>query len=80
MDQALTEQAISAPTRDLLDWLSVRPRTYAETIEAWRSSCPRLTTWEDALHDGLVRVVRDARGKPATVSLTPQGHAALGVH
>jgi hypothetical protein len=78
MEQALTERAVSAPTRELLDWLSVRPRSYAETIDAWRSSCPRLTIWEDALHDGLVQVVRNVHGKPASVSLTPSGLAALG--
>ncbi len=78
MEEAITERVVSAPTRELLDWLSIRPRSYAETIEAWRSSCPRLTTWEDALHDSLVRVVRDTRGKPASVSLTPHGRAALG--
>ena len=69
---------MSAPTRELLDWLSARPRSYAETIDAWRSSCPRLTIWEDALNDGLVQVIRDARGKPSSVGLTPHGKAAIG--
>ncbi len=77
MEQVLTGPTVSAQTRELLDWLSVRPRSYAETIEAWRSSCPKLTIWEDALHDGLVRVVRDTPGKPASVSPTPAGRAAL---
>jgi predicted transcriptional regulator len=45
-----------APTLELLAWVSSRPRTYAETMEAWRSHCPRLLVWEDALLDGLVRV------------------------
>ncbi|MGH3038697.1 MAG: hypothetical protein ACRDLZ_04715 [Gaiellaceae bacterium] len=35
-----------------------RSRSYPETIEVWQSSCPRLTVWEDALSDGLVRVER----------------------
>ena len=48
----------TAPTLQLLVWITERPRTYAETIDAWRSSCPRLTVWEDALADGLVRVDR----------------------
>jgi len=42
----------------LLAWIAERTRTYPETIEAWKSSCPRLTVWEDALFDGLVRVER----------------------
>ena len=29
-----------------------------ETIEAWKSSCPRQTVWEDALADGLVHIER----------------------
>ena len=47
---------VAAPTLELLAWIAERSRTYPETIEAWKSSCPRLTVWEDALADGLVRV------------------------
>jgi hypothetical protein len=50
--------AIAAPTLQLLAWIAERPRTYPETIEVWKSSCPRLTVWEDALSEGLVRVER----------------------
>ena len=60
-----------APTLELLDWLSSRPRTYAETMEAWQSHCPRLLVWEDALLAGLVRV---ANGR---VGLTNAGEEAL---
>jgi hypothetical protein len=49
---------VGAPTLQLLAWIAERARTYPETIDAWRSSCPRLTVWEDALADGLVRVDR----------------------
>jgi hypothetical protein len=38
----------------LLEWLSSRPRTYSETLEAWRTSCPRFSIWEDACIDGLI--------------------------
>jgi hypothetical protein len=48
----------SVLTEQMLEWLDERPRTYAETLEAWKTSCPRLTIWEDALADGLVRVER----------------------
>ena len=37
-----------------LDWVDRQPRTYSETMEAWRTSCPRISVWEDALLDGLV--------------------------
>ena len=50
----------SALTRQLLEWLAERPRTYAETLEAWKTSCPRLTIWEDAVKGGFVRVERGA--------------------
>jgi hypothetical protein len=49
---------VAAPTLELLAWIAERSRTYPETIEAWKSSCPRLTVWEDAVSDGLVRVER----------------------
>jgi hypothetical protein len=63
--------ALSAPTLQLLEWLDARPRSYAETIEAWRSSCPRLTIWEDAIAEGLVSVRR------GSVVLTAAGETSL---
>ena len=33
---------------DLLEWIGPGQRPYAETLEAWRTSCPRLPVWEDA--------------------------------
>ena len=67
---------VSSSTRELLDWVSARPRTYDQAIEAWRTSCPRLSIWDDALVDGLVRVVREPPAA-ATVELTSLGRAAL---
>jgi hypothetical protein len=65
------EHTLSAPTRELLAWISERPRSYGETMDAWTSHCPRLTVWEDAIADGLVAVGRDG------VQLTLRGRAAL---
>jgi hypothetical protein len=62
---------VNAPTIQLLTWLAERPRSYAETIDVWKTSCPRLSIWEDALADDLVRV---ARGR---VSLTAAGRLIL---
>lgn len=57
-----------------LAWVADRPRTYPETMEAWHSTCPRLSVWEDAIIGGLVRLENDAaRG----VKLTPRGVAVL---
>jgi hypothetical protein len=65
------EQTLNAPTLELLAWISERPRSYAETMEAWKSHCPRLTVWEDAIADGLVLVGRDG------VRVTDSGRTAL---
>ena len=62
---------MDAPTVELLSWIAERPRTYAETMEAWHSHCPRLLVWEDALAERLVAV------KGRRVSLTVAGSAAL---
>ena len=43
---------------DLLEWVGRRERTYQETMEAWRTSCPRLPVWEDATDCGLVEIQR----------------------
>ncbi len=50
--------AVTSLTLQLLVWIAERDRTYAQTMEAWKSSCPRLTVWEDAIADGLVRIHR----------------------
>jgi hypothetical protein len=38
---------------DMLEWLARRERTYEDVMDAWRTSCPRLTVWEDANERGL---------------------------
>ena len=71
---ARPDASINALVFDLLEWLAARPRPYAEVMDVWRTSCPRLTIWEDAVDFGYV-VRRDA-GEP-TVFLTPSGRRAL---
>jgi hypothetical protein len=44
-------------TIELLAWIAVRPRTYGEAMEAWRSNCPRHSVWEDALIAGFIETV-----------------------
>jgi hypothetical protein len=39
---------------DLVEWAGRKERTYQETMEAWRTSCPRLPVWEDATGRGFV--------------------------
>ena len=48
---------------DLIEWVGRRERTYQETMDAWRTSCPRLPVWEDATERGLV-VASSASGRP----------------
>jgi hypothetical protein len=39
---------------DLVEWIAKGPRPYCDVMDAWRTSCPRLTVWEDAVDRGLV--------------------------
>jgi hypothetical protein len=57
-----------------LAWVADRPRTYRQTMEAWRTSCPRLSVWEDAVIDSLVRIGNDA---DRAVRLTARGRVVL---
>lgn len=41
-------------TLQLLEWVAVKPRTHAELMEAWKTTCPRLSIWEDACADNLI--------------------------
>lgn len=59
---------------DLVEWLARETRDYAEVLDAWRTSCPRLTVWEDALDRGFV--AREGRA----VGVTPAGLAFLRAH
>ena len=71
-------EAATASTIEFLTWVSLRPRTYAETMEAWRSTCPRLSVWEDALMNKLVEVVESADTMDhCQVVLTASGRATL---
>ena len=71
-------EAVSPLTLEFLTWISSRPRTYAEAMEAWRSSCPRHPVWDDALNDGLIQVTREGdTTQKAIVSLTSRGQALL---
>ena len=64
---------------ELLAWIAARPRTYGETLEAWRSNCPRLSVWDDAVESGLVTTVRNpGDAGRAAVELTRRGRLLLG--
>jgi hypothetical protein len=56
---------------DLVEWVGAKGRSYHETLEAWRTSCPRLPVWEEANDRGLLETV--ALGGISVVRPTPAG-------
>jgi D-3-phosphoglycerate dehydrogenase len=60
---------------DLLEWVGRKERTYHETMDAWRTSCPRLPVLEDASGRGLVETARVE--DRSLVRVTPAGFAFL---
>jgi hypothetical protein len=64
---------------DLMEWIGPTPRPYAETMDAWRTSCPRLPVWEEATDRGFIERHWEP-GKPAVVSVTPAGVEHLRRH
>lgn len=61
---------------DLVEWLAARPRRYDEVMDVWRTSCPRLTIWEDALDRGYVSR-EQMEGGDTIVTVTASGHDLL---
>lgn len=47
-------EVTAALRRQMLEWIAAHPRGRAEVMEAWRTSCPRFSIWEDACLDGLI--------------------------
>jgi D-3-phosphoglycerate dehydrogenase len=72
-----TNDPVDALILDLLEWLDRAPRPYAEVMEAWRTSCPRLPVWEEANDRGFVTRRRLDGSGEQLVGVTPAGHAHL---
>jgi hypothetical protein len=45
---------IDALILQFLAWVESETPTYAQVLDAWQSSCPRLSVWEDVQIAGLV--------------------------
>jgi hypothetical protein len=60
---------------DFLHWLDAEPRAYPEVMDVWRTSCPRLTVWEDAVDQGLIERRREAGA--TIIRLTARGRRML---
>ena len=71
----MSETAVDSLVLDLVEWVGRTERTYADTMDAWRTSCPRLTVWEDACERGYVEraLARDV----VVVRVTSAGLNAL---
>jgi hypothetical protein len=68
---------MDALTLQLVTWVADRPRTYGEAMDAWKTSCPRMPVWEDAVSNGLVRIEGAGGMRERSVRLTPHGWALL---
>jgi hypothetical protein len=77
--EATPLDAVEALVLDLLEWLGPEPRPYAEVLEAWRTSCPRLPVWEDATDRGFI-ARSHAPGRGALVGLSFAGAEYLRAH
>lgn len=65
---------------DMIDWINKHPRSYAEVMEAWRTSCPRLSVWEDAVDAGFVVRRQTPENSELMVYVTDAGRAFLKSH
>lgn len=67
---------VDALVIDLLEWIGPRARPYAEVIDAWRTSCPRLPVWEEANARGYLRH-EHSEGVGARVAVSALGMSVL---
>ena len=74
----MSETIIAPLVRDLVAWVAAGPRPYREVLDAWRTSCPRLTVWEDAVDGGYVAVTGGGADGLQVVA-TERGRALLSV-
>jgi hypothetical protein len=66
---------VDALILNLLEWIGPNPRPYAEVIEAWRTSCPRLPVWENANEQGFLDHCHEpGRGTYVSVSVLGREH------
>jgi hypothetical protein len=64
---------------DFVEWIAREPRAYAEVVATWKTSCPRLTIWEDAAERGYVSRESIA-GFGLVIAVTDAGEKLLRAH
>jgi hypothetical protein len=77
--EAAMSDILTPLTIDFLVWLAAKPRDYIDVMDAWRTSCPRLTIWEDAIDANLITRVHTP-GQPTRIEVTQQGKALLATN
>jgi D-3-phosphoglycerate dehydrogenase len=65
---------VDSLVKDLVNWIGDKPRPYADLMEAWKTSCPKLPVWEEANRRGLLRQFHYPHS-PAMVELSEAGRA-----
>ena len=68
------DEAVENLILDLLEWMGPNPRAYAEVLEVWRTSCPRLPVWEEANDRGFIARSRAPGRGLVTVSEDGRDH------
>jgi hypothetical protein len=64
---------------DFIEWIAREPRPYSEVIATWRTSCPRLTIFEDAVDGGYVARAT-VEGSGMIIGITDAGKKLLRAH
>ena len=64
-------------TLQLLEWVADKRCTRAELMEAWKTTCPRLSIWEDACAEGMIGC---GPGREDLVFLSESGKRYLLAH
>ena len=70
---------VDALVIDLLEWIGPESKPYAEVIDAWRTSCPRLPVWEEANARGYITRTH-LEGIGTLISVSAMGLAILNKH
>lgn len=70
---------VDALVLDLLEWIGSDSRPYADVMEAWRTSCPRLPVWEEANARGFI-AQQHRQGAGTFVSVSAAGRDWLAQH
>ena len=70
------DEKLDALIFDLVEWVAKEPRLYADVMDAWRTSCPRLTVWEEAVDRGLLVSQREPE-RGVMVTATDAGRRFL---